>query len=1057
MQKASTKKESERLRSSTNRSAAVKQANQCERSRERHKRISESDLSEGVNTDGTLQDCFEAKTRYYSSTNVSMTLDDDDKAVERNIDTFCNVSPAKKSELRNRWIENGMQVGEPLRACASCGIRDYDANYCEVNVAELSKRFEFNEERQRIHEELAQGVCLMSSNGELMDEKTNLSPIASSFLSKSGKRMNLHTELVNAANETCDFCTACLQVLRHDAYAATNIEIFEDDAKQSKHEKTLKMLLAKSMSLAADFDYGVLTRIKELETPSLLEIALLSPNRLYSITVKTSSVKGQPGPKTLKGDVIVFLHDGPEEVVRLFGTIGDTMQQRVNWVKEGGNFRVICVDDQGDAENWLHDNAVLLARPHVVFNHLVIRKKLNDVLKNPDEGPEPQHENFEQDFVCPMKDLAELVFSNRRPITSNHAKAADILSQVRASDVAAVRPTDSGGALPSVSLVSSSDQLSADHPSLYFQSVQELLEFGHTDENHENSPEDEITYSNRSDRIISGTSRRSLEPKSEFENNGLTVMNLFWNIFPLKWHKPDAPKGTQVKLHLPFPSTFDVTNTCLSLTGEHKFGPLAATGSLSETQRKHLYFQFTTAASNDPILHHFLANQERRHSVLRATNRVQSASVEKFETLVNEPTFKERLEAARLDPKTADAKSLERQLSSLITQVGKLKPWGSHERSNIEPIMLAVKDRHGTPSIFYTVALDDVHGVLSLRLGFPSTQKNGFPSFAGETEEDHVEEMMIALRNGGTLHLDSGKVAVLSEGKLQRLAVQNPTATSRAYHREVEVMKRVLFGIDAKQKRTVPIFESKDTILSHTAEARAKNMTGGIFGQAFAVVAVHENNVRKAFHEHGLVWTSLSPELLAKIADNGELFAHAADAIESQISGEVGLEVHVIRSLQKVVNSKTTRARFSATRDEAINFSETASAVKEGLAAAAMNDHGVHLFGCHAGFSGKYGCRFCEPAGHPVNTTEFQQLNSATALPPAAILSGDGAGNPMWCGAVLGKSLDQGCTCSGQWPGIDDEAQEKRALAGRYTQILLTKPTPAPSFPTGEDKVRILF
>jgi hypothetical protein len=264
--------------------------------------------------------------------------------------------------------------------------------------------------------------------------------------------------------------------------------------------------------------------------------------------VKTSSVKGQPGPKTLKGDIIVFLHDGPQEAVRLFGTIGDTIQQRVDWVKEGGNFRVTCVDDKGNAENWLHDNIVLQARPHVIFNQLRIRRKLNNVLKNPDEGPEPLDATFEQDFVVPMKDLAEIVFSNRRHITSDKAKAADILSQVRTSDVAAVRSGDSGGALPSVSMVSSSDEMSTGHPSLYFQSVQQLLEFGHTDDDHEDSPEDEITQENKSSRV-SGISRRSLDPKSEFDENGLTLMSLFWNIFPLKWHKPDAPKGLPKSSH----------------------------------------------------------------------------------------------------------------------------------------------------------------------------------------------------------------------------------------------------------------------------------------------------------------------------------------------------------------------------------------------------------------------------------------------------------------------------------------------------------------------------
>ena len=124
------------------------------------------------------------------------------------------------------------------------------------------------------------------------------------------------------------------------------------------------------MSIAAGYDFGVLSQIPELVYPSILERGLLSPHRAYYVTVKVKSPTGLPGSKSLQGDIICFTQDGPAEALKLLGRQGDTMRERINWVRGGGSFRVVLVDDQGNTEKWLHDNSVLSARPHVVFNEL---------------------------------------------------------------------------------------------------------------------------------------------------------------------------------------------------------------------------------------------------------------------------------------------------------------------------------------------------------------------------------------------------------------------------------------------------------------------------------------------------------------------------------------------------------------------------------------------------------------------------------------------------------------------------------------------------------------
>jgi hypothetical protein len=81
-----------------------------------------------------------------------------------------------------------------------------------------------------------------------------------------------------------------------------------------------------------------------------LEHALLCPHRAYYVTVKVKNSTGLPGSKSLKGDIICFTQDGPAEALKLLGSQGDTMRQRIEWVRGGGSFRVILVDDKGNIE-----------------------------------------------------------------------------------------------------------------------------------------------------------------------------------------------------------------------------------------------------------------------------------------------------------------------------------------------------------------------------------------------------------------------------------------------------------------------------------------------------------------------------------------------------------------------------------------------------------------------------------------------------------------------------------------------------------------------------------
>ena len=76
------------------------------------------------------------------------------------------------------------------------------------------------------------------------------------------------------------------------------------------------------------------------------------------------------------------------------------MHERINWVRGGGSFRVVLVDDQGNAEKWLDDNSVHSARPHVAFNELRMRAKIDQATGNENGHPGPTDAEYEEDFVA---------------------------------------------------------------------------------------------------------------------------------------------------------------------------------------------------------------------------------------------------------------------------------------------------------------------------------------------------------------------------------------------------------------------------------------------------------------------------------------------------------------------------------------------------------------------------------------------------------------------------------------------------------------------------------
>ena len=604
-----------------------------------------------------------------------------------------------------------------------------------------------------------------------------------------------------------------------------------------------------------------------------------------------------------------------------------------------------------------------------------------------------------------------------------------------ADDVASVRSKLEARTLSYVA-VTSSTAAAASSTAAYFESVQRALTetTAATSDDEADEDEDEggcgdgpttadamplVTPSNRS--------KRGADPSSEFDENGWVVMQHFWDIFPLARRWSAGKKNDKI--------VFEST-------------PLPYAGTVPEKFTKHMMLHFTAKPGKCASLILALANQAQRHAVVGAISgpRVRKEFVERFTELVSAPDFRERLQRAIEQPRAPESKKLERELLCVLTQAGRRKPWGCFERQDVLPKLFAISDRQGVAaSIFNTISLDDVHQVLTIRMGFPSTSNRGFPGFAGADEtaaweggksDPSVQQMVEALLNGGELTVNEDGGAKqdnkFAEGALQRNAAENPVATTTALARALQVIDEELFKLMPGKRATRAIF---DCCEDDDEELRfADGFPGmGIFGVSLAAARVIETSSRKALHGHEQHWTTASPKLLAMYAHDEELFNELAMALETQISARVDWEVHVVHRAQKALHLPGPReALVTAGCGGALDDDEdkVLASLAVQLSAVTLGDH-EHKPTCHEGEKGAIGCRGGYNRGHPVPASSIVQLVFADAIPEKAVLVGD-HGDPWPCA---------GGKCKRHWNG------------DTMLKVKMIHPLPPHPFPSGEDEV----
>lgn len=304
---------------------------------------------------------------------------------------------------------------------------------------------------------------------------------------------------------------------------------------------------------------------------------------------------------------------------------------------------------------------------------------------------------------------------------------------------------------------------------------------------------------------------RSTDPVNEFTHNDQLLTAAFWHLFPGR-------------------------------------SPFRDRGTVGAKTRTRLFTFYDGRFQRDHNLVFLLANQIQRHACacsVKAHIGSAPGAYAAFEEASCDEGVQELLDAAKQDPDGKESRELQRRVLPFLNLCGKRVPWSSMERKACLSDLYALSRRYGSPSVFWTVAPDDVHHPTSLRLSARFRSNDTFPAAP--------EEFLERIRRGEVVESELlGKADIdvevpLRESTLQALAAQNPVATSLTFHLLVQSVFKVLLGVDLSGKK------------SRLPAERAS----GLFGRPLSAYAVTEENGRGALHVHGLFWGGAAPGLIA--------------------------------------------------------------------------------------------------------------------------------------------------------------------------------------------------
>jgi hypothetical protein len=624
----------------------------------------------------------------------------------------------------------------------------------------------------------------------------------------------------------------------------------------------------------AKLDFGLLSRLNELPPgvsdlmneplPELnpIEKLLIARHRPLAVTLKLSP--GGTGPDGYIGHIITFVHRGPETLLTTLPRVDNDINARIH---------VQFIGRRGlpeDTNTFLRHVPEACVRPHVVIRYLKILKVINPHYA--DIIIDDSHECLESMRLLPDRIFAERQVINDagiiqldlmavgNPAESIHQSSQDGQPQDMTEDDSNgntyIHPVSMDSVFfnprngdASIAITSGREMSDTERIINSIRNIGEELQGVSTDER---VVEEELLPQSST---LGGSVRlqvpRNQDPVNEFTSND----ELFYAAFPITF-----PLGHGLR----------------------------KPGSVPKNDALHMLRQHSRTVVKEPMVIFTLFNQDQRHSVVRsiaAKVRADSASFDRFSTIVNAPNFQSRCDEAARNPNGTVAKQLLRDILPLVRVSGANVPFGPVERARAACDLYANCRRFGLPTFFFTLA-PDYRDPLTLRLGISRPIFSGFPYNDGKDVngnggyQDALHTWDINGRPCNTIYETEYKITT---SHLQDIVRKNATAQAVVYMSMLKAVFEGLLGIsmDEHIKKSIPL--------------SSRRM--GIFGRTRAASLSTECQGRGTLHGHCLSWVELTPQVLQRLAGRETFSEQISSILDTMVISSLEITDHITSAL----------------------------------------------------------------------------------------------------------------------------------------------------------------
>jgi hypothetical protein len=386
------------------------------------------------------------------------------------------------------------------------------------------------------------------------------------------------------------------------------------------------------------------------------------------------------------------------------------------------------------------------------------------------------------------------------------------------------------------------------------------------------------------------------------------------------------------------------------------------TGTLTDAECRHMFNQSSCVAAQDGDLLFFMADQKRRHSIVRsAAAAVAPGHVQKFQDVINSPDFVNDYRLAKDDEEAAErvTKALRPHMTIACARVVN----GPVQRAKAQEHILAMVHELGLPSMFLTVSPDFVHSAGAIRMSIPEAS-SVFP----------LSTFLENLGSGGVFSAPGWNTVNMGTASLNVHMANNPMAAACDFVTNMNaVMDDMLRCPSHLSARKTP----------------ARWRACGVFGTPYGFYCVVEAQGRGALHYHLLFWGSYAPHILSQAASDPAFKDRILKALSTQTVAELPRELHVKRLYRRafVAAGGSAPANVRQTRLPGELVPTMAAIQTRALKAADSCCIHSHSGTCHNNEMGKHCCRMCKPENpcqHCQFTFTYLSTNRATHIIPEA-------------------------------------------------------------------------